>query len=418
MKELFKSIIIKTLTCEARLLLRRHKPKVVAITGSLGKTGTKDVVAAALSAKYTVRKSPKSFNSEFGVPLTILGLSNAWNNPIKWIKNVIKGLMIAMFSKGYEDVLVLEIGADKPGDIATLTNWLIADIVIVTAVPDVPVHVEFYPTVEAVLIEKGELINTLKNGGLLITGPDEQVAALSDSNGDTIRVSCDEADIVYEGGRPIGVEFKIGKSLIRSIGVLGKHQGLAVAFALRTAEALGVDVRDAINGVEQIPKTPGRMRLLEGQNGSTIIDDSYNSSPAALQAALETLGGLEIRGRKIAVLGDMLELGEHTSREHRRAGIQAAHIVDELYTIGPEAKKLGEAAINEGLSEVKVHSYDTDKATQVGKLLANKVQDADVILVKSSQGNIRLEKTVKELMCDSEQAGELLVRQEVEWLRR
>lgn len=418
MKEYFKIIIIYLLTLEAKFILRRHKPRVVAITGSLGKTGTKDAVAAALSAKYTVRKSPKTFNTEFGVPLTILGLPNGWNNPAVWLYNIIKGFWFAMFSKSYEEVLVLEVGADKPGDIASLAKWIDAEVVIITAVPEVPVHVEFYPTVEAVLKEKGELLSSIVEGGLLMTGPDEHVTTLNNPHGETIRVSSDGADVVYVGSKPVGMNFNIGEYTVNMPGILGEHQGLSIAFALHTAEVFGVDTEDAINALEQMPKTPGRMRLLDGKNGSVIIDDSYNSSPTAMAAALAAIGDLEVSGRKIAVLGDMRELGEHTAKEHRRAGVQAAHVVDELYTVGPEAKRLGEAAISEGLSSAKVYSYDTDKATEVGALLAQQLQESDVVLVKSSQGKLRLEKTVKEIMAEPDKASELLVRQEAQWLSR
>ncbi len=422
MKEKLKQIIINILTWEARTVLRRHKPKVVAITGSLGKTGTKDAVAAALGAKYTVRKSPKSFNSEFGLPLTILGLPNAWNNPVKWIANILRGFGIALFGRRYEEVLVLEVGADKPGDIASVASWLKAEIVIITAIPEVPVHVEFYPTVEAVLQEKAQLIKVLKEGGVLITGTDEFVSTLENPIGETLRATYDTAEVMYESGAPAGMHFALGEYSLNMSDVLGEHQGLAPAFALATADKMGVDIPDALQALESMQVTPGRMRLLAGKNGSTIIDDSYNSSPTALKAALEALGELEVqkdsKAKKIAILGDMRELGEHSAAEHRRAGFQAAHIVDELYTIGEDAEKLAEAAISEGLSESAVHIYDTDKATDIGKELASKLNQGDVVLVKSSQGQLRLERAVKELMQESSKASELLVRQEPEWLRR
>lgn len=419
MKETFKNIIIHILTWEAQMLLKRHKPKIVAITGSLGKTGTKDAVAAALSAKYSVRKSPKSFNSEFGLPLSVLGLQNAWSNPLKWLVIIVRGFCIAFFTKTYEEVLVLEIGADKPGDIKKVAQWLQADIVLITAVPETPVHVEFYPTAKDVLKEKAQLINALKKTrGVLITGTDEFVSTLYNEYGKTLRVDYDTAEIVYRDSLPIGMRFIIDGEVVNIIGVLGEHQGFAPAFAISVAKEFGVNIDDAIIAIESMSKTQGRMRLLDGKNGSVIIDDSYNSSPEALRAALVTLGRIEASGKKIALLGDMRELGKYSDAEHRRAGMQAAHIVDELYTVGPQARILAESAIEEGLQESNVHIFDTDKATEAGKELAGKLKQGDIILVKSSQGKLRLEKAVKEMMRDSSRANKLLVRQEKEWLTR
>ena len=420
MKEKLKQIIINILTWEARVVLWRHKPKVVAVTGSLGKTGTKDAVAAVLEVKFTVRKSPKSFNSEFGIPLTILGLQNGWNNPLLWIKNIVLGFYIAFFSRKYEDILVLEVGADKPGDIASVAQWLKTDVVIITAVPEVPVHKEFYPTAQAVLTEKASLIQSLKKDGVLITGTDEQVSTLENTKGETLRAAYNDANITYENNVPIGMKYSIGNSEVRLQGVLGAHQGLAPTFALFVSNVFKVNTSDAIQALQNMPRTPGRMRLLSGVNKSMIIDDSYNSSPTALQAALVALGSVEMQGdaKKIAILGDMRELGDSTGVEHRRAGIQAAHIVDELYTVGPEAQTLAEAAIDEGLNVSHAHIYETHDAIKVGKILVEKLQKGDIVLVKSSQGQLRLEKAVKEIMTESDKASSLLVRQEKEWKKR
>ncbi len=418
MKERLKSIIISILTWQSKVVLDKHSPKIIAITGSLGKTGTKDLVAAAISTKYTVRKSPKSFNSEFGIPLTILGLDNGWNNPIIWIKNIILGFYIVFFKRDYEEVLVLEVGADKPGDIEQVASWLNADIVIITIVPEVPVHVEFYPTAQAVLVEKSNLIKSIKDGGLLITGTDELVSTLENPNGRKSIARYDSAEIMYNDGLPVGMEFVINNKTVRFDGVLGEHMGLAITFAIMVANELGVDKYEAIKAIEDMHRTPGRMRILSGKNGSVIIDDSYNSSPTALKSALEMLGKLETNGKKIAVIGDMKELGEHSDKEHRRAGLQTAHIVDELYTIGTQSKKLAQSAINEGLRDDNVHIYNTDKAVDVGIELKSRLGSGDIVLIKGSQGKLRLERVVREIMHNDSEAKDLLVRQEDQWLKR
>src|SRR3989344_3802688 len=129
MKLFLKQILISILKLEAKLVLKKYKPKIVAITGSVGKTSTKDAVYAALSKFYFVRKSEKSFNSEIGLPLTILGVPNGWSNIFLWIKNIIHGLELILTREDYPEWLVLEIGADKPGDIKSVAKWLYADVV-------------------------------------------------------------------------------------------------------------------------------------------------------------------------------------------------------------------------------------------------------------------------------------------------
>ncbi len=416
MKELIKKAIIQILTWEARVTLWKHKSKIVAITGVVGKTGTKDAVAQALSTKYSVRKSQKSFNSEFGIPLTILGLENAWNNPILWIKNIVFGF-IQIFIGDYEDVLVLEVGADKPGDIANVANWLKSDIVIITAIPEVPVHREFYPDFEAVLKEKSALVKSLKKDGLLITGDDERVSTIT-HNGRVIRVSIPISEVMYEDGLPVGIGFNIDNNKVYIPGMLGDHQGYAIAFAISVAKEFDVNISEATDRLSALQRTPGRMNILKGKKGSLIIDDSYNSSPVALFAALKTLGSLDIKGKKIAILGDMNELGDVSDREHRKAGVRSAHVVDHLYTLGVKSKILAQEAIEEGLSTDVVESYDYDQFKDLTKRVLDNINKGDVILIKGSQGGVRLERVVKELMQESDKADKLLVRQEKQWLIR
>jgi UDP-N-acetylmuramoyl-tripeptide--D-alanyl-D-alanine ligase len=328
--------------------------------------------------------------------------------------NIVRGFFKIFIGK-YEEVLVLEVGADKPGDIASVAKWLKADVVIITAVPEVPVHMEFYPTIRSVLKEKSELVNSLKDGKVLLTGTDDNVSSIGNPYGEVVRVCYESAQVIYEDGIPRGMHFNIAGYGLDALGVLGEHQGYALAFALAAADAFSVNIPKAIIKLEQMTRTAGRMRLIDGQNGSVIIDDSYNSSPEALKAALITLGSLEASGKKIAVLGDMLELGSHSDREHRRAGLQVAHIVDELYTLGAHAEILANSAIDEGLEERKVHMNNISDAIDVGKGIAEKLNTGDVVLIKASQGKIRLEKVVKEIMLDDTKAGELLVRQGDGW---
>src|SRR3989344_7244952 len=146
LKQYLKSLVVSLLTCEAKLVLKKYHPRIVAITGTVGKTATKDAVATALSAFFSVRKSEKSFNTEIGVPLTILGLSNPWSNPFRWLSALLKGFFLVLPTNdkrqtaNYPQWLVLEVGADKSGDISSLGTWLRPDIAVITRFAEVPVH--------------------------------------------------------------------------------------------------------------------------------------------------------------------------------------------------------------------------------------------------------------------------------------
>ena len=181
MKEIFKKIITLFLQWEARLVLKKYKPKIIAVTGSVGKTSTKDAIFTVMSGGFFVRRSEKSFNSEIGVPLTILGCKNAWSNPFLWVRNLFEGFMLVVLKNHYPKWLVLEVGADRPGDIKNISKWLKPDVVVVTAFPDVPVHVEYFDSPDEIAEEKEYLVDALKPEGVLILNyDDEKVRALKD----------------------------------------------------------------------------------------------------------------------------------------------------------------------------------------------------------------------------------------------
>src|SRR3989344_2174761 len=173
MREVFKKVVVTLLRWEARAVLRKYHPKIVAVTGSVGKTSTKDAIFAVMAQSMHVRKSEKSFNSEVGLPLTILGLENAWGNPLRWLANLLYGLFVIVFHTKYPEWLVLEVGADRPGDISSLRGWLTTDVVVITRLPEVPVHVEFFESPQQVVEEKASLIDTLKPGGALLLYADD-----------------------------------------------------------------------------------------------------------------------------------------------------------------------------------------------------------------------------------------------------
>jgi UDP-N-acetylmuramyl pentapeptide synthase len=431
MKNIFKKIISKLIQIEATLILKKYKPKIVAVTGSVGKTSTKDAVYTVISKAFHTRKSEKSFNSDIGVPLTVLGCNNAWSNPIKWLQNLWSGLMLILFKHTYPEWLVLEVGADRPGDIEGICKWLKPDITVITKFAEVPVHIEYFKSRDHVIAEKGYLAQALKHDGTLILNSDDaDVVAFKNKTknkvltygllGDT-EVRATNYDVYYseDSGEPFGITFKVeymGNCLpVKILGSLGTNNIYSALAALSVGIALGLNLVESAENLNKLTPPKGRMNIIKGIKNTTIIDDTYNSSPVALTSALETLKNMKVRGRRIAVLGDMLELGKHTSDAHKKAGEQAASSCDLLVTVGIRSRVLAETAIDFHLDADSVLQFDT--SLEAGNYLQNILKANDVILVKGSQST-RMEKAVKEIMAEPEKAYDLLVRQEKEWLER
>lgn len=429
MKDFFKQTVISILTWEAKRVLRKYKPQIVAVTGNVGKTSTKDAIYTVLAEKYYVRKSEKSYNTEFGVPLTILGVPNAWNNPFLWLKNIVEGFLLIALKNHYPRWLVLEVGADHPDDIKKIARWLAPDVVVLTRLPDVPVHIEFFESAEAIADEKWHLVEALKPNGLVVYNADDVNIAdrMKGFTGQSLgygtipgaQVEGGQDEILYAGVVPDGIRFRLsygGRSVpIQLHGAIGRqliYTALAAASVGLSQEMNLIAVAEAL-GKYQPPN--GRMRILPGVKHTTIIDDSYNSSPVAAHEALITLGELEVKGKKIAVLGDMLELGTQSIEEHRKVGELAAKNADMLVTVGVRARGIAESARSHGMPDLQVFQYED--ARQAGMELEQELEEGDIVLIKGSQ-SMRMERAVEEIMAEPLRKGELLVRQDAAWLRR
>ncbi|MDC1205667.1 Mur ligase family protein, partial [Candidatus Pacebacteria bacterium] len=324
MKEIFKHIIVAILTWEATLLLKRTKPKIIAITGNIGKTSTKDAIFAVLKDHVHARKSEKSYNSDLSIPLTILGLQNAWNNPFKWLKNLVDGLLTALHPGVYPKILVLEMGVDQPGDMKKLTAWIKPDVVVITRLPDVPVHVEYFAAPEDVAHEKLILLEALKPDGIFVFNNDDQKVkeatetipqqSIGFSRYSLSHFTASADQVMYDGGIPVGLEFVLTHlekaASMRVTGSLGVQHAYNYAAAAAVGSIFEIPVEEAMRALHNYVPPPGRMRLLRGIKDILIIDDTYNSSPTATERALQTIKELKGVNRKVAVLGDMLELGQ------------------------------------------------------------------------------------------------------------
>ncbi len=430
MRALGKKLVVSILTHCSRRVLARYTPSIVAVTGSVGKTSTKDVIAAILGAEYRVRASQKSFNSELGVPLTILDLENAWRNPFGWAINIFRAFSRAYGARiSYPEWLVLEVGADRPGDIRRITRFVKPDIAVITRIGEIPVHVEHFATPRDVAYEKAGLAHALSpDGTLIINADDDKVKIIGSAHKGTVvsygfaegvMLRASTPQIMYENDRPVGIACKIdyrGKSMpLRLKNVFGSH-GISSALA-GIAVGLVADINPiaCIEALSMLMPAPGRLRLIDGEKKTLILDDSYNASPIAVLAALDTLLSMTVKGRKIAVLGDMMELGIYAPDAHREVGKKAARIVDLLYLVGTRAKFIGEGAREAGMKAEKIKTFDESAAA--GRALEHELQEGDLILVKGSQ-YVRMERTIVEIMAEPERAPELLVRQEKEWKKR
>ena len=414
-------------------MLKKYNPKIIAVTGSVGKTSTKDAIFTVMSAGHYIRKSEKSFNSEIGVPLTILGCNNAWSNPFAWLSVFARGLSLIFTKNNYPDWLVLEVGADRPGDIESLSAWLRPDVSVVTRFGKTPVHVEFFKNREELVREKSFLVKALKREGVAVLNyDDEDIRAfgeLTESNktffgfddGATVKASHYKVltEKTGKGKMPVGISFAVDvagvSETIELFGLLGKHHTYPALAAIAVGHTQGVAVVDMKLSLQSHIPPRGRMRLIDGLKGSLIIDDTYNSSPVASLEALHTLASLKEAKRKIAVLGDMMELGLGSAEAHREIGALAYTACEILVTVGVRSRKIAESAQDAGMSEKNIFQFDD--SLEAGSFIQNLIAEGDVILVKGSQ-SMRMERTVKEIMLKPEQAGELLVRQEGEWLSR
>jgi UDP-N-acetylmuramoyl-tripeptide--D-alanyl-D-alanine ligase len=427
MKAFLKNIIIAILTWEARAIIKKHKPVIIGVTGSVGKTSMKDAIAGVVATTYSVRASQKSFNSEFGVPLTILGEDTAWGSVTGWIGIIGSGLKTMLMSGRYPEVLVLEVGVDHPGDMERTMRWLPLDIAVVGYIGEKPVHLENFMSVEGLREEKLKILRGLKKDGALILIQDDpsvlayknkfsgRVMTFGFQEGATVRG--DRYVIHYDAyGAPQGIEANVlvGSSAhpLSYRGIIGKQFVYPVLAACAVAKACGIEIEKALAALVNHSPSAGRMRLLSGIRDSIIIDDTYNSSPVAAREALEALRELRVRGKKRAILGDMKELGRISKEAHREIGELAAEVADTLITVGPEAKTMAEAAKKAGLKDVV--SFDASR--EAAPYVREHIEDGDAILCKGSQ-SIRMEHVVKTILANHQDAR-LLVRQGKEWEKR
>ena len=419
MKVMFKQFIQRRLENYVRRYFSKHpEVKLVAVAGSVGKTSTKTAIATVLSHKYRVRMLEGNHNTHMSAPLGILGIEYPDNvhSPLAWLK-VFTAAAKRIREPADVDVIVQELGTDRPGEIAHFGTYLKPTVGVVTAVT--PEHMEFFHTIETVAQEELALANFSE---LAIINRDDIDGRFSDfltnENIDTygstaaaeFRIEVKDFDVQH-GYQAWLIMSGFAETFPADIRVVGEHSLRPIAGAVAVAVKLGMGPREIVEGVEDIIPVPGRMNVLRGINKSVLIDDTYNSSPASAEAALQTLYAMQAPQR-IALLGSMNELGDSSAKEHEVLG----HLCDPallawVVTIGDEAEKyLAPAAKARGC---QVKSFKT--AIDAGAFIRGVLEEGAVVLAKGSQGGIYAEEALK-ILLHSTADDHQLVRQSPRWI--
>lgn len=417
----------------AKLVLWKYKPVIIAVTGSVGKTSTKEAIYAVLKNHFgenQVRRNERNYNNEIGVPLTIFGLETGGRSIATWFLRFIKIFLMLVFREKYPKILIVEMGADRPGDIGYLTKFVKPRVGVITAIGEVPVHVEFFDSPQQLALEKKKLIDSLKSDGIAILNyDDEMVRAMGENSkakvltygfgkaADVRAANYEARTTNFEEEGIFGfIVFKLshrGSTVpVKLFNVFGTHQVYPALAAAAVGIIFNLNLIEISEGLRTYKSLIGRMKLLKGIKNTLIIDDSYNAAPLSTLAALEILQKFEgnppagRQGRKIVVLGDMLELGKYAPEIHSQVGRKVAEVADFLFAVGERAKFIAEGAKAKGMKKDRVFEFCT--SDEAGKPLQDKIEEGDIILIKGSRA-MKMEKIVKEIMAEPNKAKELLV---------
>ncbi|MFA6435811.1 MAG: UDP-N-acetylmuramoyl-tripeptide--D-alanyl-D-alanine ligase [Candidatus Gracilibacteria bacterium] len=422
MKQWIKKLVLFYIERVATWRLKKIQPKIIAITGSVGKTSTKEAIFMVANVATTAHRSRGNLNTEFGVPLTILEQPSGYSSLFRWLKIFWNGFWGTLFlKKNPYTTLVLEMGADKPGDIAYFMKRLTPQVGVITTIQPSHLGPEQFGSIEEIFEEKSRLVKALLKEGLAILNADDaRVASLKSELKCRVALfgAKKEADFRAEdiksdekGLRCRVVYEKISESFHFPY-LLGNHQIYTVLPAIAVGVLLfKLSLPKLASILKDFQLPPGRMNPIPGIHDTLLIDSSYNASPESMRAALEVLKPMP--GRRIAVLGSMNELGEASHKAHVEVGQWVASSSDVLVTVGEKAHDIAKSALRHNFLQDQIHEFDT--ALQAADFLLSFIKKGDVILVKGSQNQIRLERLVKALMKEPEKAKEMLVRQDEYW---
>jgi UDP-N-acetylmuramoyl-tripeptide--D-alanyl-D-alanine ligase len=357
---------------------RKYRTPLVALTGSNGKTTTKEMIAACLETTFPILKTKGNLNNLIGLPLTLLTLTEK------------------------ERVVVLEMGMNVPGEIRRLTEIAEPDVGLITNIQKV--HLEGMESLERLKEEKGELFRKMRRDGTILVNQDDPrvVDLASDYPGQKITFGIEHpAEVMAKEIRLGGAEgtfFTLileGEAMEIHLRLLGRHFIPNALSAIAAACLFGVEVKQVKEALENFQSIPMRMEIVPLKGGKTLINDAYNANPHSMGLALETLVEAKGEGRAIAVLGDMLELGNFTKEAHEQLGEKVSELsIDFLLALGEEAPIVVESAIRHGFPLERVRVVESH--SEAISILKQMIQNGDWILVKGSR-RMAMEKIVEGL---------------------
>ena len=417
-------------------VLKKYNPRVVGITGSVGKTSSKEAVFEVLSAHFRTRKNEKNYNNEIGLPLTILGIESGGSSVWRWLLVFLKAGWLLIFPVEYPEVLILEMGADRPGDIGYLSGFIKCEAVVVTDISGS--HLEFFGSLKGVAKEKWTLVeNALLGAAVGINIDNPQIAKMKEqskndrvdflpfgfSEGADIRAN--EVFFHYDNdGDSLrkeiqGLSFKLsygGTTIpVRLNNILARHNIYAALAAVAVGLKFKLNLVEIADSLSNFTLPSGRMTLIAGMKKTSLIDDTYNSSPVSAEAALEIMKEIEA-GRKIAVMGDMLELGKDMETGHRAVAKKFLETGGDIFfAVGRRMQFAAEELKRRGLSPDRCFIFPDPMSA--AEKLREIIREGDLILVKGSQG-MRMEKVVEAVMEHPEEASFLLCRQDEIWKKK
>ena len=406
-----KIIIIKILNILSKKILAKYKPVVIGITGSVGKSSVKKAVCELLKSKYKIASDKDCYKTEIGIPLAIIGAESGGRSIAKWIGIIFLAIKKIIKKVEYPEILILEMGVDRPDDMKKMLEVVKPSIGILTNIGKFPPHTKYFKNAKHIAREKSMLIKSLKKKDLAILNCDDEAIKdlLKSARSEIIKYgfgndSIVKAEEIFLGNKKwkiesglTGMSFKIsyeGTTVpFRLPYALGRGQVYTALAASVVGIHFGYNLVEISEILSNYRPLPGRMNLIKGINDSLIIDDTFNSNPASATSALETLGKLDA-ARKIAVLGDMLELGEYCESGHREIGKLVPKSADLLFAFGKRSKIISKQAEKSGMKKEKIFHFDN--IDDLIKLLESKIKSDDVVLIKGSRA-MRMERVVAEI---------------------